>query len=224
MFRKKCKRCNSAVSKSFEFCPRCGQNLRGNKKFDKKDYGMLGKDDEFDNMFQEPMPGFGNSMLNKMLAKATRMLEKEIENMHKLESKNNPRIRSRRNFQLYINGKRVNIPEMENMQTIPQNIKASPNNRAKFPIPSEETIKKAAGLPRKEAQTSLKRLANKIIYELDAPGVRSISKILINKTEDGIEVRIFTRNAVLCKNIAIKLPLIAYYLKKQKLFLEFQNK
>ena len=93
-----------------------------------------------------------------------------------------------------------------------------------FPAPSAEVIKKSAKLPRKEAKTKLTREDNKIIYEIESPGVDSFENVLINKLEDSFEVRTFAKDKVFYKNIPIKLPLIKAYFGEGKLFLEFQAK
>lgn len=224
MFGKKCKRCNERINGKFKFCPFCGIPT---KQYKEEDYGMLGQDDEleeFENLFNK----MNNPMLNKMLGGVMKMLEKEMGNIGNMNNTPNIPEKSmtgpKTNFQLYVNGKKIDWaqPEIETQNTDP--LKTPEKSKLKLPMPSKETIKSSAELPRQEAKTSLKRLANKIIYEIDAPGITSLNKVLINKLEDGFEVRLFTKKAVLSKNISVKLPLINYYLEEYKLFLEFQNK
>jgi hypothetical protein len=216
IFKRKCPRCNESISKKFKFCPFCGFSTKSNSE---EDFGMLGENDEVNEENQGNLFDSLNSpILNKVLGGAMKMLEKEMRGLNKMQE--NPKT----NFQLYINGKKVNVPGPGNMQNNMQVRQPVKIRQPTLPIPSEKTILAATGLPRQEAKTSLKRLVNKIIYEINAPGVNSMDKVLINKLEDGIEIRIFTKKAVLCKKIAVKLPIVEYYLKKQKLFIEFQSK
>ena len=46
MFRKKCKRCSAKISKDANFCPSCGIDLKSkDSEKERKDYGMLGRND-----------------------------------------------------------------------------------------------------------------------------------------------------------------------------------
>ncbi len=243
MFKKKCKKCNYEISRKFKFCPSCGSST---KKTNEKDYGLLGLDDEEkqNNLLPE-LGAFGGNMLNKMLGSAMRMLEKEMQkemngnlrNQKNLEDiENQPRVKS--HLQLYINGKKVDLGEMQPGQIKRINVNKLGNRpvqpiqgildqeapTSKLPMPDEELLIKSSKLPRQEAKHRLKRLSNKISYEIDAPGIKSLDQILINKLEEGVEVRLFTKDKVLTKNINLSLPLTAYSLRKQKLFLEFQTK
>jgi hypothetical protein len=230
--KKKCDHCKSNVAKKFDFCPYCGHSLVSRAEA-KKQYGLLGKNDQPDINELSPglggIGGIGGGMLDKMLKGAIKMLEKEmqkeIKNMDKNMSKNPNNIPTLpKNFQLYINGKKVNISP----QTTPTTIKRHKRLRKKqeseeLPMPTEKTILSAKKLPRKEAKSELKRISNKVVYEIEAP-IASLEKVLINKVEEGYEIRVFTKSAVLTKNIQITLPLIAHYLKNKKLFLEFEDK
>ena len=223
MFRKKCPRCNSSINKKFEFCPYCGFSIK--KSQNNEDYGMLGKDDNLEDEFNKAFQGFGGGMLNKMLGSAMKMLEKEMRKEMKNIDKNNEKM-PKTNFQMYINGKKVNLDELQS-DPFEKHISSSKKIRKKtqeLPMPDEDIIKKSIKLPRKEAEVELKRLANKIIYEIDAPKVRKMDNVMIRKLEQGVEVKIFTKDKVLYKNLPIKLPLVAYNLQKEKLLLEFQGK
>lgn len=236
MFKKKCKKCDEHVSKKFEFCPFCGTPT-SYKKQKKEDYGMLGRDDEISEVDEigQLLGGVGGGFLNKMLGSAVKMFEKELQkemqrgmqgeirNQNRVPSKKQSNSPINSNFQLYINGKKVNIGPEQQVKKVNQKLKKVEEKKSELPMPSEKTILESRHLPRKETTTKLKRLSNKIIYEVDAPGAKSLDKILLNRTEEGIELRIFTKDKVLTKNIAINLPLIEYYLKKQKLFLEFSE-
>jgi hypothetical protein len=237
MFKKRCSNCNKKVERSFDFCPYCSSPLRK-----KEDYGLLGKSDEdnFDKIMQNKAPNlnnlgglFGGNFFNKALAGAFKMLENEIKQLdeqerriEKAEKSNMPKVNT--NFQLFINGKKVNLPQNMFPQLAIQSSNQSNNNREEkqkeLPKPSEETINKSKKLPRKEAKSTLKRLKNSVIYELDTPGIDSINNVVVNKLEEAIEIKAFTEKAVFQKTLPIKLQLMKYSISPSegKLILEFK--
>jgi len=209
MFGKRCRHCDKKISRDFEFCPYCG------KSADNEDYGMLGKNDNIkQNPARDPFESMlGSSMFNKMFSSAVKMLEKELSKemggIDKIGAK-----QPGGQFELYINGKKVNLG----------NQKIIKPEQVKIPAPSQEVIEKSKKLPRREAKTELKRLGNKITYELKIPGIYSLDRILVTKLEDSIEVKAFADNCVYIKTLPIKLALVKYYLKDEILSLEFQGK
>lgn len=225
MFRQRCKRCDSKSSKKFQFCPNCGYPFKRDQN--KQEYGLLGESDQSE--MDEMLGGLGGGIFNKILSGAIKMLEKEmqkeINQMHKQEREIKPKNQNipKTNFQLYVNGKKINIGEGIEMPPQMNVNKEKPSKKA-LPTPSAKIISESKNLPRIETETLLKRLPDKIVYELEAEGVKDLNQILVNKLEEGIEIKMFTKDKVLYKNLSVSLPLIAYYLKKQKLFLEFDPK
>jgi len=228
MFKKNCKKCDHEISRSFKFCPSCGQPT---KKINEKDYGLLGLSDSEEQQMIPELGTFGGGMLNKMIGSLMKSLEKEMQkSMEELGTqepmKNKSPVKS--HLQLYVNGKKVDMGEMTPGQVKKINVNRAGEQQnpptSKLPMPDEELLIKSAKLPRKEAEHILKRFDDKIIYEIEAPSIKSLDQILINKLEEGIEIRLFTKNKVLTKNINLALPLTAYSLEKEKLFLEFQTK
>lgn len=211
MFGKKCPACSRKISRDFDFCPYCGKSVNS------ESYGLLGKDDS---MTQAPAKDPFESMLNssmfsKMFSSTVKMLEKEL--AKEMGSFKKEASMPRSQFELYINGKKVDLGNNSS--------KAAAQETAKrIPSPSQEILQKAVKLPRKEAETELKRLGNKITYELKVPGINSLDRILVTKLEDSIEVKAFADNCVYIKAIPVKLVLTRYYLKNESLFLEFQGK
>lgn len=234
MFKKRCTKCEMKFNKSFDFCPYCG--FQSNEK---EDYGLLGKNDDIANlgnsfgnlgMPNKKLGNFTGSFMEKMLGSAFKMLEKEMRNLEREEGniQNIPNIQDnhpmKTNFQLYINGKRVNIPEFTQRlgRNMPQQKKEI--RKEKLPEISDETLKKASKLPRKEAKTKLTRFKDKLVYELNTPGLDSVNNVLINKLESSIEIKAYTDKAVFFKNLPIKFPLMKYSINPEegKLFLEFK--
>ena len=214
-----CFHCNKRISKDFDFCPYCGRSLANPIK-EREDYGLLGKnaaspaqfENQFNNMFSQPM-------LNKMLSSAMKMLEKELNQIPKdINSKTKPEMPLPSNFELFINGQKIPLNNQPiNISQNKQIIQEKPKIKV-----NEEFLKRAAKLPRKEAKTKITRIENKVIFELATPGLLTLQNILINKLEDSIEIKAYTDDAVYFKTLPIKLNLLKYYLKEDKLFLEFQ--
>ena len=211
--KKKCPKCKSKINKDFDFCPYCG-----NRSGDNGNWGMLGKNDFSENKdsFQEM---FGGGMLNKMLGSAMKMLEKEMQKeMRKPQEQSTPKT----NFELYINGKKINPKNIQvSRKPVMQTTKQPSNHKREF---SEENLKKLPKLPRKEPTTNVKRFSDKLIYEIKVPGVKSINDVSIIQLENSIEVKAISKTKVYSKLIPLSLPIINYKLEKNILVLELENR
>ena len=222
MFGKKaCPRCNEGVSKGYDFCPHCGSAF-GKKA---EDYGMLGFDDEVEmqqDPFQNLFGGISGSIFNKMFGSAIKMLEKEFKNQSQNPNQN-PRIPQKSNFEIIINGKRINPENIRFAQRIVQPAEDKPRKKA-TPKMSSESLKKISKLPKKEPSTSIRRLANKVIYEVNIPGVKSMNDISITRLENSIEIKALAGNKAYAKLIPLNLPITNYELTDGKLILELDAK
>jgi len=89
---------------------------------------------------------------------------------------------------------------------------------------SEDKLKKLSKLPKKEPSTNIRRLANKIIYEIDLPGVKSLNDISIIPLENSIEIKAIGKDKAYFKLITLNFPIIDQKLEKGKLILELENK
>ncbi|MBI3623376.1 hypothetical protein HY212_04850 [Candidatus Pacearchaeota archaeon] len=215
MFNKiKCSKCGEKISGKFDFCPYCGLAVGS----EDEDWGLLGKNDYMNmknaNPFQNTMlGGFSGNMLNKMLSGAMKMLEKEMQKEMK-NSKEMP-MPSNTNFELYINGKRISPSNIK--ITKKENSQPKKSQISQF---SQENIKKFSDLPKLEPLTNVRRLSNKVIYEIDVPGVKSMEDISVSKLENSIEIKAVGKDKAYKKLIPINLPVKAYKLDKDKLILE----
>jgi len=215
MFKKKiCQNCGEKISSRHNFCPECGKSI---KIRNENEYGMLGKNDlnsspEFPNMFG----GLGNGIMGKMLNNAMKMLEKELQK--DMKNVNQPNA----NFELFINGKRIS-PDKIKVTKKPQNQLAT-NTIAKVNAPfSSENRTKFLKLKKEIPKTSIKRLSNRIIYELEVPYVKSINDISIIQLENSIEVKALSKKLAYEKIISIGLPIANYKLEEGKLILEISE-
>ena len=223
---KKCSRCRNNVKGDYDFCPFCGSNQKSDK--DNEDYGILGKNDFIE---ENMLPDFGGSMMDKVFDNAFKMAEKIIEKQMKSISgemnENQPKSRIQTNFpgnvdmQFFVNGKRV-FPDSKGIMR-PVNVnKISPlkiENKV-----SEERMKQALKLPRKEAVSKIRRLGGRLIYELEMPGVDNIDNVLINQLENSIEVKALSKTKVYHKTLNVKLPILRYSLNEGNLVLELAER
>ena len=218
--KKKCKRCGEKISDKYDFCPSCGTKID-----DDENWGMLGKNDfnQETNPFENSL--FGNAgfgMLNKMLGSAMKMLEKEMQK-DITQTPSNPK----NNFELYINGKRINP---KNIKVLQKQIPFKKQDSLKKQIKSfkeknfNETQKKEfTKLPREEPQTNIRRLSNKIIYEIQIPGVKSIEDVSIVKLQNSIEIKAITKDKAYEKTIKISFPILDYKIQENNLILELDS-
>ncbi len=212
--RKVCNKCGEKINPKHNFCPECGKPLKENKS----DYGLLGKNDSAEiNEMQNIFSGFGGGMMNKMLNNAMKMLEKEMQKDFS-ELNNQPKT----NFELFINGKRVSPDKikvtkkpMQQKQVVAKkdlNIHLSPKSKQRF-----------LKMKKQEPSTNIKRLSDKIIYEINLPEVKSIEDISIIQLENSIEIKAVSEKKAYEKIINLNLPIINYGLSDGKLILELKN-
>jgi hypothetical protein len=210
MFKKRtCNKCGEKVNKSYRFCPHCGST---ENNFDDKEWGILGKDDIIpqDN-FQLP-PGF-NMIFNSLMKNLGKQLNGVVDKPQK-------------NFDRGIKKEGISI-----------SISSSGNNPAKIKVNSlgdkKQQIKKIPGqfsienskkfskFSKREPKTKIRRLSNKVIYDIEIPDVNSLKDISIIKLESSIEIKAIGKNYAYSKQIPINLPIINYIFSKEKLTLEF---
>ena len=213
MFSKKCARCGKRIKKGFSYCPNCGYAVR--EQDDEKDYGLLGKNDDFEDLgIKLPM---GLNMVFKTLIKE---LDKQFKDLDRQTRQSKADFKPIKNgFSISINSG-INPSIKLNKMGKEMHVKNVKKNNMKK---REQRFKKMIGLPREEAETKVRRLSNKIVYEIELPGVKSINDIIINKLENSIEVKALAKNKVLVKLLPISLPIVSYKLDKETLILELKN-
>ncbi len=211
MFNKKsCRKCGKKISNKYIFCPGCGTQINN---FKKEDWGLLGKADSEEQVFESPFfAGFSGKILQNMIGNVMKMLEKE---MHK-EMKEVERPSSRTNFKLMINGKEVQFGEQNRKRSEePRKIVRNEFN--------DEQLNIFLKFPKEEPKINLRRLGDKIVYELDMPGVTSFKDILINRLENSIEIKAIGKERSYFKIIPVNIPIRSHKLVKGKLILELNE-
>src|SRR3989344_455933 len=218
MFKKRCPRCEKKVDKGYDFCPYCGLGLKG--KYDEEDYGFLGKNDLInENNMSMPQNSLVDKMFSSAMKMAEKMIEKQMKNMPELNEgqigfPGNMRV------QFFVNGKRVPIDRFPLMT----NAKKKPKIEKRIHVISKEKMEKLAKLPKKEPTSEVRRMVNKVIDNLEVPGVNDIDDIFINKLESSIEIKAISDDKVYSKILNVNLPILRYGLSNGNLIIEMQGK
>ena len=228
--RKKCPGCGEKLSKDYRFCPYCGYNIR--KEQEEKDFGLLGRTDDTDFSAGMGMP-FG---LNKIFSSLMKQLDRQFQELDKEIGKEAKEAKSMKNLPtLKSKGISISIststgkepqiriagfgPGFENLQ-VKEAEKPIRHLRTEI---SGEKAEKLFKLPKQEAETSVRRFSNKIVYEINLPGVKTLSNVIINQLENSIEIKAFSKDKAYFKLLPIKLPILDYKLENEKLILELKS-
>jgi hypothetical protein len=211
---KKCVRCEGKMKDAFSFCPYCGLDLRTND--DARDFGMLGKSD---GIAGAPLIGGGgmgisDKMIGSIFNSLMKNLEKQMKNVDfdKMDDQFNG---LNHEVQRFPNGIKIRIGG------------ASPNVvkkkivRPTAKIITNDQVERMAKLPRGEAKSDVRRFSDKIVYELGASGVEDVNDIFVSKLESGYEVKAIGKKKVYVNSLPVNLPLKKYFIKDNKLHVEF---
>jgi len=201
MIKKKCPSCAKKSEKSFSFCPHCGFSFKKQKEED--DFGMLGRDDTIQNINQQVKIPMGLNGLDKIMNSLIGQLEKQ------LRENNGDGIP--RGFKIQISAGQPRMAPQKKTAEI------------KMPEITEEEIYRRRALPKQEADSKIRRLSDRVVYEIKVPGVNSKKDIIITRLEDSIEIKAYSKDKCYYKTLPIKMKLAGYYLEDDKLFLELKD-
>jgi|SRR3989344_1531697 len=201
MFKSKCSSCAKKVDKGFNFCPYCGNSFK--KVKEERNFGMIGRIDSSGAIREELRLPFG---MGKIVETLVRQLEKQ---MNEIE-KGNTHDGIPRGFNLKISSGNDQANQVLEEEVVQDE------------FVSEKEFERRVQLPKVEASSKIKRLSDKIIYEIDAPEVRSKKNIVVTELASGIEVKIYSKDKCFVKFIPIKVDVVEYYLRGEKVFLEFR--
>lgn len=209
----KCENCGSWSKKNYAFCPHCGNSFVLESESD--DFGLLGKKDII-NQEEDIFANLGfmdrtlMTMINSLMKNLDNQMKsqvKDLDNFGKTEVKRFP------------NGITIKISGPG--QIVPQTrMKPRTNLSVEREIPSSQ-LKKMSSLPREKAKANVKRIGDKIIYELSTPGVMSTDDVFVSKLESGYEIKAIGDKKVYINSLPVDLPLQSYSIAKNKLFVEF---
>jgi hypothetical protein len=203
MLKKKCTGCGEKVERKFNYCPYCGNSFKA--KEERSDFGMLGQNDSQGRISEELKLPLG---VEKMMNSLVKQLEKQLGNMNE-------------NAQGMPKGIKIQIA-----RGVPQMGQPIQNPQQQKPIPqkiSNEEMERRMSLPKTEAESKIRRLANTIIYEIETPGVKNKEDILITELASGIEIKAYSDDKCYVKFIPLKVEVTEYYVKKEKVFIELKG-
>jgi HSP20 family molecular chaperone IbpA len=83
-----------------------------------------------------------------------------------------------------------------------------------------EKQKKFSELKKEEPKTNIRRLSNRVIYELEMPDVKSLEDVSIIKLENSIEIKAIGKEKAYVKRMPINMPVVDYELSDGRLILE----
>jgi len=215
--KKICERCGSKSNSGYEFCPYCGSTLDESAKKEKEAENLF----DSDVLMPKMNMGFPFNSLFKALDSQMKTLDKEMR--RGFNEKQNP-MRNGISISISSTGgqpiiKVRNLGQGGEMQAVQRKIEREKPMR-KINL-SEEEAGRISKLPKEEPGTSVRRLSNKVIYEIDLPGVKE-EDIIINQLQNSIEIKAFTKDKAFFKLIPVSLPITNYSLKKGKLVLELK--
>ncbi len=199
----KCERCESKVNDDYDFCPYCGLELADREK-ESKDFGMLGKNDLLDEEILADMPGFGefDKLVGSLMGNLARQIEKQLKQNGKTQVRSLP------------NGIAISVG-------VPMQQQQKRKPRKKDREMTDEQVQKLAQMPKVEVKADVKRLGEKVFYELDAPGIETVDDVFVSKLENGYDVKAIGKKKVYVKSIPVELPMKSYSIKDDKLIFEF---
>ncbi len=215
--KKRCNNCKEKVDSDFNFCPYCRANLTDD--FDSEDWGLLGRNDSIDNV-RVPIG------LDKIIGSLMKSLNAQIEEAEKIkrgESKKQGVKRGGISISIVSSG---NSPPKIEVKSFGKSLKESKSREKKVKrvkLPSADSSR-FIGLPREEPETNVRRLSNRVVYEISLFGVKSINDISISQLESSIEIKALGKEKVYHKVIPVNLPIKIYDFSKGKLILELEAK
>ena len=88
---------------------------------------------------------------------------------------------------------------------------------------SKEEQKRRSTLPLEETSSTVKRLGDSIIYEIKTPGVRAKEDIAIINLEEGIQIKVYTKDKCYTKTIPLNIEISKISIKKDTLLVEMKG-
>ncbi len=200
MFNKKCPACAKNIKGDFNYCPYCGTSFKAGAE--KENFGMLGRDDFGKEIQQELKLPFGMGNIVNSLVK---QLEQEM------------------NGQISSNGsKGFKIKIAMGQPQMRQPVRKEPKRIEKALEVSEREVERRANLPTVEVESKIRRLADRIIYEIEAPGVQTKKDVVLVKLASGLEIKGYSSDKCYVKFIPLTVEIIGYSVENGKIFVELK--
>jgi HSP20 family molecular chaperone IbpA len=212
--KKKCEKCGKKIGEKYSFCPYCGDQKSSEND---EDFGMLGKNDFMPLANELKLPFGFNAIFNSLMKNLSKEMEEQMKANLQPEQKKVKKDGISISISTFGNGApRVKVTPMGN-QKVEQE---KPNEKIKQNNFTKDKIKKFNTLKREEPKTNIRRLSNKLVYEIEMPGVKTIEDISISQLENSIEIKAIGEKKAYGKIIPINLPIKNLDLSEGKLILE----
>lgn len=249
MFEKKIKCvCGKKVSKKENYCPSCGtpisevvriqKKMKEEEKAREEMMNSLVKD--FSKSFGIPkIMQFPFEHLVKQLSKDVERQFREADQELMKNKLSTPKDAKKEDVKIMQDGKQIGDMQTFNFPggfSVQVKIGNAPGGKPELvpqqkvreaAIPSyssskisDEEQEEISKLPREEAITKVRRFTNKIVYEIELPGVKDEKKIFINKLQNSIEIKAFAKDKAYFKLIPVSFPIKNWKFSKGKLILE----
>src|SRR3989344_2538895 len=167
---------------------------------------MLGRDDMADEEFVEQAiasnMGFADKIIGSLVSSLMKNFDTQLRELHGAPS---TEIKS------FPNGIKIKIGPQQKKK------EAKIINK---PM-TEEQLVRIASLPRTEAKTNVRRMSDKVVYEVLASGIESADDVIVSKLESGYEIKAIGKNKVYVNSIPINLPMKGFSLSDKGLIVEF---
>jgi len=176
MLKKKCPSCAKKVERKFSYCPHCGVSFKANQE--QEDFGMLGRDDSNNNIEEEIKLPFG---IEKIMNSLIKQIDKQMGTIDFGNVQGMPK------------GIKIRVargPQIQNKQSIQQ-------AQQPLPIISREETQRRLHLPKVEGESKVKRIADSIIYEISAPGIKRKEDVVVTELASGLEIKAYSKNNVM---------------------------
>jgi predicted nucleic acid-binding Zn-ribbon protein len=212
----KCENCGALTEEKHSFCPNCGNNLLDPEK-EQEDFGLLGKDDlTVPEENYHKIQGFG--ITDKLITSIMNSMMRSMDKQFKDQFKEMERDLEKTEVKSFPNGIRIKIAGPFNTN---QKKKAKHSKKIVNHTINKKQLQKISSLPKTKAKTNVKRIGDKVVYELTTPGVKSPQDIFISKLESGYEIKAIGNKKIYVNSVPINLPLRRYSILKNKLQVEF---
>ena len=205
----RCDNCNSKTNDKFSFCPYCGTSLVDEEKH-LKDYGLLGKGEEID---EDSIPAeLGMGITDKLIGSLMNNLMKSLDKQFKTMNKDFQKAE----IKTLPNGIRIQIGN-------PQQVKKSQQRSIFEKTITENQLERISSLPKEKAEIKMKRIGDKVVYELNTPGIESPQDVFISKLESGYEIKAISNKKIYVNSLPVNLPLKSLSLNNDKIMIEFRT-
>jgi HSP20 family molecular chaperone IbpA len=215
MFKKeKCKKCSKKIEEKYSFCPYCGNQINSENE---EKWGMLGKNDIESLTKELKLPLGFNTIFNSLMKNLSKEFETQMRDAQ--SQKKTSEIKKDGisiSISTFGNGApKIKVSELGKKPTEKRETQKFQQNMF-----TKEKAQEFIESPREEPKTNIRRLSNKVIYELEMPDVEGIEDVSIIKLENSIEIKAIGKGKSYSKMIPINLPIKSYDLSKGKLVLE----